>query len=109
MLETFRIEALNEHNRLRALHQTEPLVLDRKLCEVAQHKAERMAAEQRLFHSANGAVPYGENLAMYKHSSRDSYSGQEATSQWYRELSSYDYSNPRFTQQTGHFSQVSIY
>ena len=108
MLAKFRQEALCEHNRVRAVHQAEPLELDDELCEIAQKYAELLASKQKLQHSQNKfeGKNLGENLAMYHHSRRDSYTGTEATNQWYKEFDSYDFSRPNYSSQTGHFSQV---
>lgn len=88
---------LDEHNRLRALHvDTPPLVWDDTLASFAQDWAAKYDCSGILVHSQE---PYGENLAI-------GYTAIEATDAWYDEIQYYNYSDPQYSEKTGHFTQV---
>lgn len=85
--------ALERHNMYRARHQTPPLMWSTDVERTAQKWADRCIFE----HSSLG---FGENLAL-GHSSIN-----QAVDDWYGEVRYYDYSNPIFGRDTGHFTQV---
>ncbi|SMN21738.1 similar to Saccharomyces cerevisiae YJL078C PRY3 Cell wall protein with a role in mating efficiency [Maudiozyma saulgeensis] len=88
---------LDEHNRLRALHvDTPPLVWDDALASFAQDWAAKYDCSGILTHSQE---PYGENLAI-------GYTAIEATDAWYDEIRFYNYSDPQYSETTGHFTQM---
>lgn len=96
-LSDFANSMLNEHNAKRALHQnTSPLTWSDELASYAQNYANAYDCSGNLVHSGG---PYGENLAV-------GYSDVGAVDAWYDEISQYDYSNPGFSEATGHFTQV---
>ena len=86
-------EALDAHNTYRVRHQVDPLVWDDAVAASAQSWADGCVFE-------HSGVGYGENLA-WGHSSM-----KAAIDVWYDEVSRYDYSNPVFSAETGHFTQV---
>ena len=124
-LEEAQEAALEEHNRLRALHEdTEPLELCADLCEEAQVRiwmlasffknvllkayAELLMGEDRFDH-ADDLDGVGENLACATGMSETVVEeAVRATKSWYDELEDpgYDYENPGFNGGTGHFTQV---
>ncbi|ORY95871.1 CAP domain-containing protein [Syncephalastrum racemosum] len=85
--------ALQLHNKYRAQHSADPLTWSSELAQYAQKWADGCVFE----HSKGD---YGENLAQ-GYDSVDS-----AITAWYDEYKDYDYSNPGFTEGTGHFTQV---
>ena len=122
-LEEAQEAALDEHNRLRALHEdTEPLELSADLCEEAQVRiwtllsffqkplkayAELLMEENRFEHADD--LDVGENLASATGISETIVDeAKRATKSWYDELEDpgYDFENPGFDGGTGHFTQV---
>jgi uncharacterized protein YkwD len=90
----FADRALAKHNAYRQLHQdTGPLTWDSRLAQDAQSWANRCVWG----HSTNDL---GENLA------KGTTDIDTAVSLWYNEINSYDYNNPGFALNTGHFTQV---
>lgn len=89
----FQQEILNTHNEFRAKHNAPNLQWDEKLAEYA----ERHANQCKFSHSQG---PFGENLA----------AGYATPAQgitvWYNENQLYSYADPKFTSDTGHFTQV---
>jgi uncharacterized protein YkwD len=86
-------EALSAHNKFRARHHAPNLVWDEALATYA----ERYANKCRFQHSSS---PYGENLAA-------GYPSITASiNKWYSEQTNYSYNRPRFSMNTGHFTQV---
>jgi len=107
-LQAFNEIQLKAHNDYRALHGTDPLEIDGDLARESQAWAEKMAAEDNMYHSA--ANGYGENLAAMWGSGVDKTMREtpKATDMWYDELYNpgYDFSNPGFSSGIGHFTQV---
>lgn len=96
----FEQSMLNQHNAKRALHQnTGSLSWSSDLESVAQAYADSYDCSGTLVHSGK---PYGENLAL----GYSLYDGSTAIDAWYDEISLYDFSNPGFGEDTGHFTQV---
>jgi len=91
-------DALDEHNRLRAIHQAPVLTWDAKLASQAQSWADTCVFE----HSTMGN---GENLWA---GTGSTFSGAAAVDSWYNELTKpgYDFNNAGFSSGTGHFTQV---
>ena len=89
---------LDEHNRLRALHvDTDPLTWSDTLAQYAEEYAAAYNCSSGVLHHSGG--PYGENLAI-------GYSLSNAVDAWYAEIKYYNYSNPGFASNDGHFTQV---
>ncbi|CCK69274.1 sterol-binding protein KNAG_0C01610 [Huiozyma naganishii CBS 8797] len=96
-LSDFANELLNEHNAKRALHQNTPsLTWSDELASYAQNYANSYDCSGNLVHSGG---PYGENLSQ-------GYGIAGAVDAWYDEISQYNYGNPGFSENTGHFTQV---
>ncbi|CAI4043665.1 hypothetical protein SKDZ_10G1340 [Saccharomyces kudriavzevii ZP591] len=96
-LSDFASSVLAEHNKKRALHKDTPaLTWSNTLATYAQDYADNYDCSGTLTHSGG---PYGENLAL-------GYDATSAVDAWYNEISSYDFSNPGFSGNTGHFTQV---
>ncbi|XP_060697255.1 GLI pathogenesis-related 2 [Hemiscyllium ocellatum] len=99
----FLAELLQEHNRLRALHESQPLQLNSDLSKRAQKWADHLVEIRALQHSN---TDYGENL-WYKWSSEAKPpTGTEVSESWYNEIKKYDFKSPGFKSGTGHFTQM---
>lgn len=86
-------EALSTHNHFRAQHRAPALTWDSTLAKYAAQYASHCE-----FKHSHG--PYGENIAAgYP-------SVTTAITAWYNEQQNYDYQQPGFSMQTGHFTQV---
>lgn len=107
----FRAEALAVHNAKRALYlNTPPLALAAAtdaLNTGAQSWALHLAQIGKLEHSDSMGA-YGENIAVaYDTANLDAATvADKAVTSWYNEASNYDYNNPGFSSDTGHFTQV---
>lgn len=101
----FQTEALKTHNKYRARHGVEDLVLDAELCARAQEYSDTLASTDTFEHS--GDPHLGENL-YWSWSSDPSWrcGGEEPVTSWYDECRGYRYEvEPRETD-TGHFTQL---
>lgn len=97
---SFESAMLSQHNAKRALHQsTEPLSWSTDLQDVAQSYADSYDCSGTLTHSGK---PYGENLAL----GYPLYDGTTGVIAWYNEIEDYNFSDPGFSESTGHFTQV---
>lgn len=96
-------DALNEHNRLRALHGCPPLKYDRRLAREAQAWAENLACLKIMKHSI--CDEYGENLASAQSTGKAEMTGARATRNWYDEIHYHNF-NKQFQSQSGHFTQL---
>jgi uncharacterized protein YkwD len=84
---------VKKHNRFRAKHHAPPLKWDKTLARYAQKWSNKCEWEH-----SNG--PYGENLAM------DYPTWSSVVDGWYGEVKDYNYNNPGFSLDTGHFTAV---
>lgn len=87
---------VEEHNAKRALHGVGNLTWSTTLQEAAEEFASQYDCSGILTHSK---LPYGENIAL-------GYSSVDAVDAWYDEISKYNYDDPKFSEATGHFTQV---
>ena len=104
-LHKFAVEALNAHNTYRKSHGVAPLTLNWELCKYSQNWAEQLASNNLFEHSDcrwKGET-VGENIAMC---SGQEMTGKYMTDIWYDEIADYNFDNPGFTGETGHFTQV---
>lgn len=100
----FAWEQLNLHNNYRSKHSSQEMQLDYSLCNDAQRYANQLANGTAEGHDPN-AQGQGENI--YTGFQSNAYpSGNNASKYWYSEKKNYDYNNPGFAQDTGHFTQV---
>lgn len=100
---------LSEHNGLRALHIGTPdMIYDFEIEKSAQHWADHLADIQGFKHE--DPTPYGENIhkgyTTYSVPISDDNAIKKAVTKWYSEINVYDYSNPGYSDKTGHFTQV---
>ncbi|XP_055845001.1 uncharacterized protein LOC129911287 [Episyrphus balteatus] len=94
-------ESLKIHNEYRRIHGVPPLAHSELLCEMAREWAEHLALKDTT-HKRSHDV-YGENLY---HSHGVPLDAREIISTWYNEIKSYDFKNPKFTNETEHFTQL---
>lgn len=88
---------LSTHNNKRSLHKDTPsLTWSTELETYAQNYADQYDCSGTLVHSGG---PYGENLAL-------GYGIEGSVDAWYNEIEYYDYNNPGFSENAGHFTQV---
>jgi len=102
--------ALKAHNEYRAKHGSPALEIDEEANAFAQKYAEKLVSKCNLIHSHD---KYGENLwaaTAYGTATEafldDSENVRKAVKAWYDEISKYDFNNPGFSSDTGHFTQV---
>lgn len=98
-LEQVERDMLERHNVLRALHGAPNMTWNDELTRfAADYAANNFTCDNvQLIHSGG---PYGENLAA-------GYVGGDApVDAWYDEISLYNYSDPGFSEPTGHFTQL---
>lgn len=98
-LNQIEFDLLTEHNNKRSLHGVGNLTWNWELAQfAADYAAEALDCDNlQLIHSGG---PYGENLAAgYE-------GGFRPVDVWYDEISLYDYNNPGFDEETGHFTQL---
>ncbi|KAG0687172.1 hypothetical protein C6P40_002779 [Pichia californica] len=95
---------LEKHNYYRSLMQdTNPVEWDDDIAAISQSYADAYTCDGSLEHSGNSlnGQGLGENLA-YGYS----YDGAGAVTAWFNEIALYNYSNPGFSEATGHFTQL---
>ena len=101
----FCIEALNAHNYYRKIHHVEPLILNAKLCRIAEAYSRNLAYLIKELNHSNYTYDgknIGENL--YSCTGKEA-TGEMATKSWYNEIKDYDYSGV-FSTDTAHFTQL---
>lgn len=90
-------------NMYRAMHQAPPVTWNKEIATKAQDWADKLAKEQRLVHENESSTDYGENLAEVGSEDKALLRAIDA---WYNEVSLYNYEDPKFSTDTGHYSQV---
>ncbi|XP_078282635.1 uncharacterized protein LOC144608559 [Rhinoraja longicauda] len=102
-LSQFEQEALDAHNYYRNLHATPPLIYNTSMLADCQAWADVLAPRGEMEHSE---TKNGENI-WYKWSSGEmEFTGKDSADAWYSEIKDYDYNNPGFASETGHFTQL---
>ncbi|CAF4158003.1 unnamed protein product, partial [Adineta steineri] len=107
-LETYRQQALDQHNFYRAKHCTPSLVIDPALNDIAQTYAQKLADANIFDHSYNkfNGQPMGENLFATGGGAFFHGNGSQPVGAWYAEIKDYDWSKPGYKGSIGHFTQV---
>ena len=110
-LEKLRELELNEHNYLRSLHGVPPLILNKRLNDIAQNYAKIIAKKKVMEHSkaedrALDGQYVGENLYMKTSSGKVAYVCGDMSKSWYSEIKDYDFETGESTGVTGHFTQL---
>ena len=82
--------SLASHNQYRARHGAAALVLDRKLCDLAQAWAEELMASNKFQHRPGSNL--GENIfSSWSSGSKVKIKGSDAVDAWYKEGEKYNY------------------
>ncbi|XP_066436116.1 uncharacterized protein [Eleutherodactylus coqui] len=102
-MKKFEADFLAAHNKYRERHGSPPLQLNRDFCKSAQKWADHLLSIRTLQHSNS---KLGENVYYRSSSSPKDLAGNEPVDSWYSEIENYDFSNPGFSSDTGHFTQV---
>ncbi|XP_037936277.1 Golgi-associated plant pathogenesis-related protein 1-like [Teleopsis dalmanni] len=97
----FKKECLEEHNRLREMHDCPPLKLDAKLSKYARNWAKSLSKGDNLQYR----IPklHGENIYYTRYKNVP---GTEPVRFWYNEIVNYDYGIQKFQCGTQGFTQV---
>uniref|UniRef100_A0A0N5CH25 SCP domain-containing protein n=2 Tax=Strongyloides papillosus TaxID=174720 RepID=A0A0N5CH25_STREA len=100
-IDSLRRKYLDQTNKYRRLHGSPDLTNSQKLENLAQAYAEKLANEfsGQLIHDPDQT--YGENLAYMPSTMID-----DPVKLWYDEVKNYDFNNPGFGMNTGHFTQL---
>ena len=103
-IEKFRQTCLEKHNYYRKLHQVGDLVRDTTLESIAQKTAEYMKEIDNFYFATDKyeGKPIGQNIFWYW----GKFTGDNIADMWYESESKYDYSNPKYSSDTGDFTQV---
>nr|VFU02981.1 mRNA [Oulactis sp. MM-2018] len=97
-------ECLTANNLNRSSHQATDLQWDATLASASADWALTLAQQNSMQHSSG---PYGENLYYSSTSNIGTVAScKDAVEAWYSEIAYYDYNNPGFASNTGHFTQV---
>lgn len=107
-------EVLEKHNQFRSKHNAKPLKLNKELCTIAQKHADHLAATKTFGQESDRSdrkykdAPIGENLAKSGTTGvLDAKAEINSTMErWYKEGESYNYDNPTYQVNTGHFTQM---
>ena len=102
----FILEAIKQHNILRANHRAQPLIYSEELSRYSKKWADQLARTGDFSHSnckLEDGRDIGENIAMC---SGEEMTGKSMTMLWYNEIVNYDFNKPQFSTGTGHFTQV---
>jgi hypothetical protein len=90
-------------NTYRAKNQAPPMTWNEQVYGVSQAWSQYLASNTTLQHSGN--ANYGENLAFFQgHGTDEVELIKKAIDTWYSEVALYDFSNPAFSETTGHFT-----
>jgi uncharacterized protein YkwD len=90
-------------NTYRANHQAPPILWDATIAKFSQQWTYYMSYHNIFQHS--GTASYGENISYLQGYGTDILMLiKKSIDSWYNEVSGYDYNNPGFTKETGHFT-----
>ncbi|XP_062405364.1 Golgi-associated plant pathogenesis-related protein 1 [Sardina pilchardus] len=106
---SFKAEFLQTHNELRAKHGVPALTMSDDLCASAQAWADHLESINKnssMMSLQHSDTKNGENLYFSSSSAPIKLTGKEAVENWYSEIKDYNFSNPGFGSNTGHFTQV---
>lgn len=83
------------------------MTLRQEMIDAARQCAQYYAEKQTIDHTCPHKSDAGENLYLARGGSSDAVQHVgTAVQMWYDEVSLYDYGNPVFSRETGHFTQV---
>jgi uncharacterized protein YkwD len=104
-------QAVALQNQYRALHSAKPLVWNATTAKLAQTWANQLAENNTFAHGMNidsKGEWLGQNIASIfdSHNINIPYNNILSVELWYHEYKLYNYSNPGFSMDTGHFTQM---
>lgn len=94
---------LSHINQLRAMHGAPDVIFDADMSSFAKRWADYLVGTDQFMHSSS---LYGENLALMNWAGNATHSIENAIRLWYNEFRLYNYSQPRFSEVTGHFTAL---
>lgn len=98
-------EITNYVNMYRAKHQAPPMAWNNTLYSFAQQWSYYMGYNGLFRHS--GTKSYGENIAKFQGYGTDTMALlKQSIDMWYNEVTKYDFNNPGFSSETGHFTCI---
>jgi len=98
-----QLEIANYINAYRSIHQSPPLIWDNTIAAFSQEWSTYLAKNNIFQHSGN--TQYGENLSYFQGYPLDVITLlKKAVDGWYNEVAQYDFTNPGFSEATGHFT-----
>ncbi|EGU12991.1 Glutaredoxin [Rhodotorula toruloides ATCC 204091] len=101
--DSFASACLAAHNDFRATHHADPLAWNATLAAAA----EKWTKNCQWKHSGGAVGPFGENLFMVSPVDQNAQlDPKPGIGSWNDEEKMYDYNNPGFTHETGHFTQT---
>ncbi|KAH7943508.1 hypothetical protein HPB52_009164 [Rhipicephalus sanguineus] len=104
-IKKFQRQVLKATNRARRRHGVRILRQDRQLNRYAQAWALMLALRDAMQHRTSPA--YGENLYMWWSTDlKAPITGSVPVKAWYKEIKQYDFANPGFRSNIGHFTQL---
>ena len=106
ILTSDQITEITEYiNNYRSLNQAPPLIWDETILNASNQWSQYLLTNNLFQHSGN--PNYGENLAYFQGYGTNAITLlKKAVDEWYNEISSYDFTNPGFSQATGHFTAL---
>jgi len=98
---------LKRHNELRANHDAPPMTWSEPAALLAKNWCSKLAEQGQTEHNPDADKQgYGENLYVGGGVSKGALLGTSVTDMFYTEEKLYDYSNPEFQYQAGHFTAM---
>ena len=104
MLTSYQKTQISDYiNMYRTKHQVDNLMIDNTISLYSQNWSDNLLTNNLFKHS--GTQLYGENLAYFQGYGTDVIVLLKlSVDAWYNEIKLYDYNNPGFSEETGHFS-----
>ena len=107
-----KIDSVKSHKKIREKHGVPPLKFDSKLKQYANRWCNFLAKRDIFKHSPT--KKYGENLYLAVRNGKKAALPVtkivgRAVDRWWNEIFLYDFENPGFSRDTGHFTQVTGY
>uniref|UniRef100_A0A4W3HFM0 SCP domain-containing protein n=1 Tax=Callorhinchus milii TaxID=7868 RepID=A0A4W3HFM0_CALMI len=91
------------HNSYRKIHQAPPLTYNKEITKECQEWANYLAPAGKMEHST---TKNGENIWYKWATDLGEVFGKEAVDAWYNEIKDYNFNEPGFKSETGHFTQL---
>ncbi|XP_054158428.1 Golgi-associated plant pathogenesis-related protein 1-like [Oppia nitens] len=102
----FQNDCLNSSNNYRQYHESPDFVLDQSLVDYAKSRCQTISQNEGTLSHDGLDKGIGENLAWMCKWGSKMCTGQQAVDMWYAEEKHYNYSDPKYSPKTGHFTQL---